>query len=137
MSDLLKGFSSLFGEQNLRKYHDESTKVSSVSVSLVHFFPLIIIFFQSSFLSSGLPFDLRLIFSGSLTGNSSSGITTILFFSSYAIGIGHPQYLWREIPQSFNLKLVFFFLFFFSLTLQLFYELTHLELLIHLEIPNL
>ena len=26
-----------------------------------------------------------------------------LLFSSYAIGIGHPQYLWRDIPQSFNL----------------------------------
>ena len=50
---------------------------------------------------------LRSISSGSLTGKSSSGIFTTLLFSSYAIGIGHPQYLCLDIPQSFNLKLVF------------------------------
>ena len=31
-----------------------------------------------------------------------------LFFSSYMIGIGQPQYLCLDIPQSFNLKLTFF-----------------------------
>ena len=45
----------LFGEQNLKKYHEESTNVSSVSVSLVKFFPSIFIFFQSVNLSRGFP----------------------------------------------------------------------------------
>ena len=35
-------------------------------------------------------------------------------FSSYAIGIGHPQYLCLDTPQSFNLKLICFFPNFFS-----------------------
>ena len=30
----------MFGEQNLKKYQDESTKVSKVSVSLIAFFPV-------------------------------------------------------------------------------------------------
>ena len=46
---------------------------------------------------------------GSFTGKSFSGIFITLWFSSYAIGIGQPQYLCLEIPQSFNLKFVFLF----------------------------
>jgi len=34
--------------------------------------------------------------------------------SSYNIGIGHPQYLCLDTPQSFNLKLIFFLPRFFS-----------------------
>ena len=82
--------------------------MSKVSVSRIHFFPFISTFFHFSWLSSGLPLVLRSISSGSLTGNCSSGIFTTLLFSSYAIGIGQPQYLCLDIPQSFNLKLVFF-----------------------------
>ena len=37
------------------------------------------------------------------------GTLTGLFFSSYMIGIGQPQYRCLDIPQSFNLKLIFFF----------------------------
>ena len=53
--------------------------------------------------------------SGKLIGRFSFGILTILLSLSYAIGIGHPQYLCLETPQSFNLKLIFFIPnFFFS-----------------------
>ena len=69
MSVLLKGTSLFSAEQNLKKYHEESTKVSSVSVSLTHFFPLISIFFHSSRASSGFPFTFKLTFFGSFTGN--------------------------------------------------------------------
>ena len=46
-----------FGEQNLKKYHEESTKVSNVSVSRVAFFPLglCIVFFHVGCFSNGLP----------------------------------------------------------------------------------
>ena len=50
----------------------------------------------------------NLIFSGKLIGKLSFGILTILLFSSYAIGIGHPQYLCLETPQSLSLKFIFF-----------------------------
>ena len=50
--------------------------------------------------------------SGSVTGKSDLGIFIIWLFSSYAIGIGHPQYLCLETPQSFNLKFIRFFPFF-------------------------
>ena len=75
--------------------------MSSVSVSLVYFFPLIVINFQSSDESNGLPLVFIFIFSGNFTGSSFSGILKILFLSSYAIGIGHPQYLCLDI-QSFK-----------------------------------
>ena len=63
---------------------------------------------------SGLPLVFKLIFWGNFIGSCSSG--TVLYdpFSSYIIGIGQPQYLCLETPQSFNLKLIFFFPIFFS-----------------------
>ncbi len=82
--------------------------MSNVSVSRLHFFPLISTSFHFSCVSSGLPLVLRSTFSGSLTGKDFSGIFTTLLSLSYAIGIGHPQYLCLDIPQSFNLKLIFF-----------------------------
>ena len=88
--------------------------MSKVSVSRLHFFPSISTSFHFSWLSSGLPLVLRSISSGSSTGKTSSGIFTTLLFSSYAIGMGHPQYRCLDIPQSFNLKLVFLFPKFFS-----------------------
>ena len=61
-----------FGEQNLKKYHDESTNVSNVSVSLIAFLPvfLSIVFFQVGWLSKGLPLDFKSISSGNSIGNS-------------------------------------------------------------------
>ena len=70
------------GEQNLRKYHDESTKVSRVSVSLVYFFPFIITCFHFGCWSIGLPLTSRFISSGSLMGKSFSGTGKALPFSS-------------------------------------------------------
>jgi hypothetical protein len=74
MSSKSNSISLLYGEQNLRKYQDESTKVSRVSVSLMHCSPSRITFFQSVCWSNGLPFVFKLIFSGSLTGKSFNGI---------------------------------------------------------------
>ena len=66
-------------------------------------------FFHFLSASKGFPLVLISIFSGNLTGKSFSGIFKILSFSSYATGIGQPQYLCLDIPQSFSLKFVFFF----------------------------
>ena len=60
----------LFGEQNLKKYQEESTKVSSVSVSLVTFLPESFVCFQVECFSNGFPFTLRSTSSGSNTGKS-------------------------------------------------------------------
>ena len=38
--------------------------------------------------------------SGNTTGNWSSGTATMPHFSQCTIGIGQPQYRWREISQS-------------------------------------
>ena len=77
-----KGLDVLFAEQNRKKYQEESTNVSNVSVSLLQTFPLIITFFQSSLVSKGFPFVLILIFSGSFTGKFSTGIFIMLPSSS-------------------------------------------------------
>ena len=98
----------LFGEQNLKKYQEESTNVSRVSVSLLNIFPSILILFHSSILSKGLPVSSNSLILGNLIGNISKGTLWGFSFSSYTIGIGQPQYLCLEIPQSFNLKLIFF-----------------------------
>ena len=52
---------------------------------------------------------LRFIFSGNFIGNFSIGTFTILLSLVYAIGIGQPQYLCLDIPQSLSLKLIFLF----------------------------
>ena len=85
-----------------------------MSVSLVYFFPLIVTLFHLFSKSKGLPFAFKSTLSGSFTGKSFLGIVETFPFSSYAIGIGQPQYLCLETPQSFNLKLIFFFPIFFS-----------------------
>ena len=86
-----------------------------MSVSLVNSSPSIFIFFHSSALSKGLPLEFKFIFSGSFTGSLFLGIGKTLPSLSYAIGIGHPQYLCLDTPQSFNLKFIFFLPnFFFS-----------------------
>src|SRR6266567_3407999 len=48
------------------------------------------------------PVSVMSTFSGKITGKSFSGTATIPSFSQYNIGIGVPQYRWREIPQSFS-----------------------------------
>ena len=58
-------------------------------------------------IGKGFPFVLRFIFSGSLIGNISFGTFIMFPFLLYAIGIGHPQYLCRDTPQSRILKVIF------------------------------
>ena len=81
MSSASNAFSTLVAEQNLKKYQDESTKVSSVSVSLVYFFPSIVTNFQSFWTSRGLPLVFKSTLSGNLIGSWSSGILIISFLS--------------------------------------------------------
>ena len=45
--------------------------------------------------------------SGSFMGNSLFSTGTMLPSSKYIMGIGQPQYLCLDIPQSFNLKFIF------------------------------
>ncbi len=71
MSLSLYPYFSFFGEQNLTKYHDESTKVSRVSVSLITFSPEeSVVYFQVVCFSRGFPFTLRSTSSGNNTGKS-------------------------------------------------------------------
>ena len=77
---MVKPWFELLGEQNLRKYQDESTNVSSVSVSRLYFFPSKIKYFHSFSVSSGLPVLLNLLISGSLIGNFSLGILATFKF---------------------------------------------------------
>ncbi len=75
------------------KYHEESTKVSRVSVSLIALRPVSeqVVYFQVGCLSRGFPGSSKLISSGSVTGSSSSGTTITSPSSRYIIGIGQPQ----------------------------------------------
>ena len=67
------------GEQNLAKYHDESTKVSNVSVSLIAFLEQFghLVSYQFFLFSSGLPTEFKSISSGNLTGSCSDGTGTV------------------------------------------------------------
>ena len=89
------------GEQNLKKYQEESTKVSNVSVSLVTFSPEeSLVYFQVECLSKGFPTTLRSTSSGNNIGKSFFLTGNALPLSLYTIGIGHPQYLCLDTPQS-------------------------------------
>ena len=80
-------------EQWRRKYHEESTKVSIVSVSrrasLPHFGHLQAR--NAASFASGLPLPSGTRFSGSFTGNCSSGTGTSPHFAQWISGIGQPQ----------------------------------------------
>ena len=54
------------GEQNLKKYQEESTNVSNVSVSRIAFFPVdfCLVIFQVGWASRGLPWEFKFISSG-------------------------------------------------------------------------
>ena len=76
------------------KYHELSTKVSSVSVSrraglphTGHFTPA----WKPSCLCSGLPLPSGMQSSGSTTGKSLSGTGTAPWSSQWMMGIGVPQ----------------------------------------------
>lgn len=94
----------------LKKYQLDSKNVSKVSVSLwaskLQLGHLVWIHFW--FDSSGFPLALNTTSSGSKTGRFSSFSGTIPHFWHLTIGIGVPQYLCLEIPQSFKLNLTSF-----------------------------
>ena len=64
-------------------------------------------------LSSGFPETLRLTSCGSNIGRYFFSTGIGLPFLSYTIGIGQPQYLCLETPQSLSLKVIFFVPIFF------------------------
>ncbi len=73
------GAVSIHGSVKRAKYHDESTKVSIVSVSRTAGFPHFgqLTCFQVGWRSSGLPGRLKSTSSGSFTGRSAAGTGTI------------------------------------------------------------
>src|SRR3546814_6349769 len=75
------------------KYHDESTKVSSVSVSRNAGAPHVghATCFHVGWRSSGLPGTSKLTSSGSVTGSWSLGTATGPQAAQWTIGIGVPQ----------------------------------------------
>src|SRR3546814_17868416 len=75
------------------KYHDESTKVSSVSVSRNAGAPHVghATCFHVGWRSSGLPGTSKLTSSGSVTGSWSLGTATGPPAAQWTIGIGVPQ----------------------------------------------
>ena len=104
---LSKGKFIFLGSQYLKKYQDESTNVSIVSVSLLAF-PWQqgqVASLNCLDVSRGFPLPENSISSGNITGRFSSFSKTSPHFSQYKTGIGVPQYLCLEIPQSFNLYL--------------------------------
>ena len=98
-----------FGLQNLAKYQDESTNVSNVSVSLVASFWQLghFTFFHVGCMSRGLPGILKSTSSGNLTGKSSLDTSWTPQSSQWIMGIGQPQYLCLETPQSRKRYVVF------------------------------
>jgi len=96
---------SFLGSQNRKKYHDESTNVSIVSVSRFAGPPH---FQQVAFTNSGIcasgesPRPLNSAVFGSTMGRSSSRTGTMPHLSQYRMGMGVPQYRWREMPQSLS-----------------------------------
>ncbi len=90
------------GEQKRAKYQDDSTNVSSVSVSRSAAAPQVghETCFQRGWCSSGLPGFSKSMSSGSSIGKSLSGTGTVPHASQFITGIGQPQYRCREIPQS-------------------------------------
>src|SRR5215510_2882955 len=97
------GISSLRGSVYRKKYQEESTNVSMVSVSRLAVLPH---FGQVAFTNSGTffkgdsPVPVNFACSGNITGKSFSGTGTMPQSSQYKTGIGAPQNRWRDIPQS-------------------------------------
>src|SRR6202795_58188 len=88
------GARSLRGSVYRKKYQEESTNVSIVSVSRragpPHFGH--VVFTNSGVAASGdPPSPVSLAFSGKITGSSLSGTATIPSFAQYTTGIGVPQ----------------------------------------------
>src|SRR5436190_16510178 len=93
-ASLEKASRSLWGEVYRRKYHDESTNVSMVSVSRLagpphtgHF----TLTHSGTCASGESPRPVKVVIVGSLTGSSAYGTGTTPSFSQCTTGIGVPQ----------------------------------------------
>src|SRR5690625_957559 len=99
-------FSGLFGSINRKKYQQLPAHWGIVFVSRRPFIPVSgsTTFIQSLFASgdSPVPEGLISVISGNSSGSSSSGTVVIVPSSQWIIGIGSPQYRWREKSQSRN-----------------------------------
>ena len=98
-----KGASSLVGSAKRRKYQDESTKVSMVSVSRRPGPPQAgqVTFRKPAWCFSGdSPVGRNSTSSGATTGRSASGTGTMPQSSQKMTGIGQPQKRWRDSSQS-------------------------------------
>src|SRR5450631_3432285 len=94
---LSNGASGVHGSVNLRKYHDESTKVSMVSVSRVAGPPHTgqVVWRNSGLVANGdSPVGRNSTSSGASTGNWSVGTGTMPWSEQYTTGMGHPQKRW-------------------------------------------
>src|SRR5690606_9500660 len=97
------GASSLNGSAKRRKYQDESTNVSIVSVSRVAGPPQIghrAARNRSWNLSGDSPVGRNSTSSGASTGSSSSGTGTVPQAGQCTTGMGQPQNRWRDSSQS-------------------------------------
>src|ERR1035438_7628248 len=100
-----KGALSQCGDTYRKKYQEESTNVSMVSVSRSAAVPHFghVTFRNAALLRNGdSPVPVILTSSGSTTGNCASGTGTMPHEGQWIIGIGVPQYRWRDTPQSFK-----------------------------------
>ena len=89
--------------------------MSSVSVSLTTSSPEeSLVNFHEGCFSSGLPFKLKSTSSGNKIGKSFLSTVIASPFSLYTIGIGQPQYLCLDTPQSLSRNVIFFFQNYFS-----------------------
>src|SRR3569623_3091645 len=93
-----------------KKYQDESTKVSMVSVSRCAAPPHVgqVQFNNTADFASGLPAPSGTRSSGSTTGSCSTGTATSPQRGHLIIGIGVPQKRWREMPQSRRRQVTFY-----------------------------
>ena len=98
-----KGCSVFHGSQKRRKYQDESTKVSMVSVSRRAGPPSMghVVCRKPSWSDSGdCPVGRNSTSSGATIGSWSSGTGTTPCSSQYTAGMGQPQKRWRDTSQS-------------------------------------
>lgn len=97
------GARSFFGSMYRRKYQEDSTKVSNVSVSRRPGFPQEGQGTRSQSSAPARGFPRSRVYgrsSGSTTGRSFSGTGTMPHASQWITGIGQPQYRCRLTPQS-------------------------------------
>ena len=78
----------------------------SRTASEPHLWHLVFKKFSSCFKGDS-PVPVKLAVSGSIIGSEVSSTGMVPHLGQYIIGMGVPQYLWREISQSLSLKFIF------------------------------